>query len=243
MQVSFEDYVSMRAAASVMGPDAMLAHYRVAPPVWAQTSAYWDAVIPTRPDLGQFGALVEQEAARLRAGGPPRAIAAHAMGGSVPPPGAGLGGSVPPPGAALGGPNAFSGTGPPPPMQPQGQGWGAQPPQQGAWGQQPPQQGAWGAPPPQQGAWGAPPPQQNNFDREAARLGNQIGNAFSAFGSAVESFVDGAGGYTVGSRVMVQWADGNRYAATVSGAQGSQVEITFPDGRRMWMPSQYVTPA
>ena len=201
-QISFEEYVAMSGAAAALGYQAMLGHYGVTQAQWTQIGGHWNATIPTRPEYMQYGLLVEQEAARIRAGGACKPVSIQGGGG----------GSVAPPAAAP----------QPGPAQPGAQAWGAQQPQ------------------PQQ-AWGAPAPQPA-FNQQAAQFGNEVGNAFNAFGSALGSFVDGAvGGLTVGSRVMVQWSDGNRYAATVCAAQGSQVEVSFPDGRRVWMPTQFVT--
>jgi len=84
--------------------------------------------------------------------------------------------------------------------------------------------------------------QQASFNAQAQNVGAQMGNAFNAFGNALGALVDGAiGGFGVGSRVMVQWSDGNRYPGTVTSAQGGQVEVMFPDGRRIWVPQAYVS--
>mgnify|MGYP001314570513 CR=1 FL=1 len=231
-QISFEEYVAMSGAAAALGYQAMLGHYGVTQAQWTQIGGHWNATIPTRPEYMQYGLLVEQEAARIRAGGACKPVSIQGGGGgSVAPPAA-----APQPGPAQPGAQAW-GAPQPGPAQPAAQAWGA--PQPG-----PAQPGAqaWGAQQPQpQQAWGAPAPQPA-FNQQAAQFGNEVGNAFNAFGSALGSFVDGAvGGLTVGSRVMVQWSDGNRYAATVCAAQGSQVEVSFPDGRRVWMPTQFVT--
>lgn len=84
--------------------------------------------------------------------------------------------------------------------------------------------------------------QQAYYNAQAQDAGRQIGNAFSAFGSAVGSLVDGAVGFAVGSRVMVQWSDGNRYPGTVTQPpRGGQMEVAFPDGRRVWVPQGVVS--
>lgn len=93
---------------------------------------------------------------------------------------------------------------------------------------------------------GYPPPgyhQQAYYNAQAQNAGVQIGNAFNAFGNALGSFVDGAvGAFAVGSRVMVQWSDGNRYPATVAQPpQAGQIEVAFPDGRRVWVPQGVVS--
>ncbi|MEI7894928.1 MAG: hypothetical protein WCI05_17665 [Myxococcales bacterium] len=43
-----------------------------------------------------------------------------------------------------------------------------------------------------------------------------------------------------GATVLVAWADGNRYPATVQQVAGNQVSVVFPDGRQLWVDSQYV---
>jgi hypothetical protein len=93
---------------------------------------------------------------------------------------------------------------------------------------------------------GYPPPgyqQQAYYNAQAQDAGAQIGSAFNAFGNALGSFVDGAvGAFAVGSRVMVQWSDGNRYPATVARPpQAGQIEVAFPDGRRVWVPQGVVS--
>jgi hypothetical protein len=83
--------------------------------------------------------------------------------------------------------------------------------------------------------------QQAHSNAQAQNIGAQVGNAFSAFGNALSSFVDSAvGGFSVGARVAVQWSDGNRYPGTVTNVQSGQVEVLFPDGRRVWVPQGYV---
>ncbi len=78
-QVSFEDYVAMSGAAAALGYERMLATYRLTPTQWAQIGAHWNALIPTNPLYMQYGMLVEQEAARIRTGGPPKPIGAAAQ--------------------------------------------------------------------------------------------------------------------------------------------------------------------
>ncbi len=108
------------------------------------------------------------------------------------------------------------------------QGYGAPPPQPG---QPPPlysaqapypaapqQQPQYGAPPQQAPAQQvAPPPQQAPWGVQSP----------AAFG--------------VGARVLVQWADGNRYPATVSQAAPGQCLVAFPDGRQQWIEVQYLS--
>lgn len=97
-------------------------------------------------------------------------------------------------------------------------------------------------------AAGYPPPnaypqQQAYYNAQAQDAGAELGRAFNAFGNAVGSFFDGAvGAFAVGSRVMVQWSDGNRYPAAVTQPpRGGQIEVAFPDGRRVWVPQGVVS--
>lgn len=89
----------------------------------------------------------------------------------------------------------------------------------------------------------APYPQQPHYNAQAQDIGNQVGNALNSFGNALGSFVDGAvGAFAVGSRVMVRWSDGNAYPATVSQpTMNGQIEVAFPDGRRIWVPQAVVS--
>jgi hypothetical protein len=84
--------------------------------------------------------------------------------------------------------------------------------------------------------------QQASYNAQAQQVGAEMGSALNAFGNAMGSFFDGAlGGFPPGTRVMVQWSDGMRYPATVTNAQGGQVEVAFPDGRRLWVAQGYVS--
>jgi hypothetical protein len=175
-QVNYEDFVAMSGALPVLGLDPMLAQYRLTAAQWTEVSAYWNDAIPKDPRFGQFSLLVQNETARIRAGGAPRPVL---RGGSQPPGGV-----------------------PHQPYQPY----------------QPPQ--------------------------GAQDFGREVGSAFNAFGNAVGSFVDNAVGTGIapGARVNVMWSDGKRYPGTVSASQGEQVEVAFPDGRRVWVPRHAVSP-
>lgn len=157
--VSFEDYVAMSGTAKAIGYEGMLAHYKVTPAQWTQIGMHWNSKIPTNPQYMQFGMLVEQEGARIKAGGQPRPVTLGA------------------PGAAPAAPQ--------PGMPPQQGAWGQPQPQQPqAWGQQPnpyaQQQQGYGNP------WGTPQ-QQNQFDRDLSAGFNSLGNALAGFGAAVET--------------------------------------------------------
>jgi hypothetical protein len=45
-----------------------------------------------------------------------------------------------------------------------------------------------------------------------------------------------------GARVLVQWADGNRYPATVQQAVNGQCLVVFPNGQQQWVGMQYLSP-
>ena len=245
-QVSYEEYVALCGCPPVMGIEAMLAHYKLTMAQWTQIAGHWNQIIATSPQYMQHGMLVEQEAARLRAGGAPRPLSlgtapvepessshmvSGAMPGAVPPPGYGAqpgyaqpahGYPQPPPGYAQPAPGYAQ---PPPGYAPQAPGY-------------PPQ----AAPGYAQPAPGYPPQQPPHYNQQAAQIGNEVGNAFNAFGSALGSFVNSAvGTIAVGTHVMVQWSDGQRYPGTVTMMQGGQVQVAFPDGRQVWVPQQYVT--
>ncbi len=234
-QVSYEEYVAMCGCPPVMGIEGMLAHYKVTMAQWTQIAGHWNAIIPTSPQYMQYGMLVEQEAARLRAGGAPRPIASlggaasagqvpaaapsvgHAVSGAMP-------GAVPPPGYGAA------------PAYPQPPGYAA--PQPGY----PPQGYAPQAGYPQAGYPQAGYPHQPGYNQQAAAFGNEVGNAFNAFGNALGSFVGGAvAPFAVGTQVLVQWSDGRRYPATVMMAANGQVQVHFPDGRQVWVPQNVVS--
>ncbi|MBX3189850.1 MAG: hypothetical protein KF819_22685 [Labilithrix sp.] len=197
-QVSYEDYVAMCGCPPVIGIEGTLAHYKLSMTQWTQIAGHWNNIIATNPQYMQHGLLVEQEAARIRAGGAPKPVTI----------GAGAPQAPQAPQVAPQAPQAYG-------MQ----GYGAQP-------------GGW----PQQQAY-------PSYNQQAAQFGNDVGNAFNAFGNALGSFVSGAvGGFAAGSQVMVQWSDGNRYPGTVTLVQNGQVQVAFPDGRQVWVPQQYVSP-
>ncbi len=241
-QISFEDYVAMSGCVPVIGFEGMLAHYKVTSTQWTQIAGDWNNKIASNPQYMQYGMLVQQESARIRAGGQPKPVnlnaapAATAVSGG--PPSAGMGN--------VGAPAAVPGYGIPPMQAPNP--YGAQMPPQ------PPQQ----PPMPAQPQMGQPPAYQHGNphhqqaynphnpnaygNAQANQFGAQVGSAFNAFGSALGSFVDGAvGSFSVGARVLVTWSDGNRYPGTVMQAQQGQVQVAFPDGRQVWVPQAYVS--
>ena len=143
---------------------------------------------------------------------------ANAVSGAMP-------GAMPPPGYGQ------QPAGYPPPAQAGYAGYPPQPP--------PPPQMGYGGYPPQPPRPGYPP---QPYNQGAAQFGNDVGNAFNAFGSALDSLVSGAiGAIAVGSQVLVLWSDGQRYPATVRAMQNGQAFVAFPDGRQVWVPQHVVT--
>ncbi|MDB4942284.1 MAG: hypothetical protein JWP97_1818 [Labilithrix sp.] len=85
-------------------------------------------------------------------------------------------------------------------------------------------------------------PPQPGYNPNASAFGNEIGNAFNAFGNALDSFVSGAAsGMAPGAHVLVTWSNGQRYPGTVMRVQSGQVHVAFPDGQQVWVPQHVVT--
>jgi len=220
-KVSFEDYVAMSGAIAALGYEQMLAHYKITSAQWTQIGVHWNGVIPTNPQYMQYGILVQNEAARLRAGGTPKPVSL---------------------GAAPSGASAAT-----PAAQPQPQPQPQQPYAQQPYGYAQPQQ-AYGQPQgqPQAQAWGqhAYPQhgQQPTFERQVDHGLNQFGAALSSFGNALGGAIDQSlGTFTPGQRVLVLWSDGNRYPGAVVASHSGQVQVAFPDGRQIWVPANVVT--
>jgi hypothetical protein len=228
VNVSFEDFVALSGAAKAMGLDRMCAHYNIDLARWTQISGGWtQAMGREMHKYASFGIMVEQEAARIQAGGAPRPVALGAPPQAPPPPPAAMAPPVP----------AYG----PPPMAPQPQAPPPGPPAPQAAGQ-PPTGYAPGAPaqqPPR-----PPPPGGQSFEQQASHAVDAVGNAavagFGALGNALDSFGKSLGGPALGQRVFVQWSDGNRYPATVAQLAQGQVFVTMTDGRQLWVPQQYV---
>lgn len=234
--VSFEDFVAMSGAAKAMGLEKMCAHYNIDLAKWTQISGGWtQAMGREMHKYASYGVMVEQEAARIQAGGAPRPVtsgggSAAAMAPTqIAPPG---GYAAPAPGYAQPAQPAYA-----PPAQPAQPGYAAP--------QAPP-----GYPPAQPGQPYPPQPgqaynqQAQNFDQQASKAVNAVGDAavagMNALDSAFGSFAKSISGPTIGGRVLVQWSDGNRYPATVVQIAQGQICVAMQDGRQMWVPQQYV---
>lgn len=48
--------------------------------------------------------------------------------------------------------------------------------------------------------------------------------------------------FSVGTRVLVMWADGNRYPGAVTQTSGLYSLIVFQDGQTRWVEAQYLSP-
>lgn len=195
--LSFDDYVTVSATVKAWGRERALAHHAVDDATWDRLVSGWTTKLVAASDLPRFAALVDGEAARLTAGGAPRALATRPSAGALP--ASAPGAPVPTPYNAT--PLAVAPAPPHAPPAPQ-------------------------APPHPM----APRPPQS-FDQ-------QLGDAFSSLGNFAQELF---GGLAPGARVRVAWSDGQRYPATVAAARGGQVEVVFPDGRRLWVPASSVS--
>ncbi len=74
-QVSFDDYVAMRALASVRGLDGMLQMYGVSQAQWTQIAGHWNNEVGNNMiKYAGINVQIAAEEARLRGGGQPKAI-------------------------------------------------------------------------------------------------------------------------------------------------------------------------
>jgi|HubBroStandDraft_2_1064218.scaffolds.fasta_scaffold83761_2 hypothetical protein len=74
VDVSFEDYVALSGARAALGAPRFAAQYGLDDTSWTLIAGSWNARIPTDPRYMMFGMQVEQEANRIRQGGPPKAV-------------------------------------------------------------------------------------------------------------------------------------------------------------------------
>jgi hypothetical protein len=51
------------------------------------------------------------------------------------------------------------------------------------------------------------------------------------------------GSFAIGARVLVLWADGNRYPGVVHQIAPGQSLVVFPDGQQRWVANQYLSSA
>ncbi len=198
--VTFEEYVAMAGAAAAIGYEGMLGYYKIDGATWTLLAGDWNAKIPTNPQYMSYGMLVEQESARIRAGGMPRPVQ--------------IGAAAP--------------QAPAQPAQAQPYAQPAQPAQ--AWGQpaqpyaQAPQQ-AWG-----QNPYAQPSPDQaflNHAGHAANAFAGAAAAGFGALGQAFNAAVMGPGSrvmvtWSDGNRypgTVAQMANGQVYVTMSDGRQ------------------------
>jgi hypothetical protein len=116
----------------------------------------------------------------------------------------------------------------PPPPAPHGTAPFPQPP--------PPQQQSWGGQP-----YGAPVPAQ--APNAAYPYAPQQGYQPPPAGYGPYAPPPYGPPFVAGGRVLVLWADGNRYPGIVHQVAPGQCLIVFPDGQQRWVEFQYLTPA
>ncbi|MEZ4295359.1 MAG: hypothetical protein R3B70_10320 [Polyangiaceae bacterium] len=82
------------------------------------------------------------------------------------------------------------------------------------------------------------------FEQDATVAAKAVGKAFfsglDAFGSAMDQMSKSLLGPSVGSRVIVQWSDGNKYPGTVAKLEEGRVLVTMSDGAQRWIPEAFV---
>ncbi len=228
--VSYEDYVALAGAAKAMGIQAALGHYSIDMGAWTQIAGHWNGQIAANMmQFANHGLLVEQEGARIAQGGAPKPVTVT----KGPPPAAAPAAPAPVPYAT---PAAYA-----PGSVPAQAGYGMAMP--GTPGAQP-LPGAQNPYANQQFGAGTYNQHAQHFDQNLGQAANAVAGAaasgFSAIGSAFNSAFNNIG---MGSRVLVQWSDGNRYPGTVSAIGQGQYFVTMTDGRQVWIPTQYVSPA
>ena len=84
--------------------------------------------------------------------------------------------------------------------------------------------------------------QYQNLERGAEQVGSALLGGLSALGNALDSAANKAL-LNVGSRVMVQWSDGNRYPGTIALVGQGQYQVTMQNGQQVWVPAQFVSVA
>jgi hypothetical protein len=76
------------------------------------------------------------------------------------------------------------------------------------------------------------------FERGAVQVGNALGNLF---GAAFDGVAKAVAPPTVGTHVMVQWNDGQRYPGTVAQVAPGQYLVTMGNGQQHWVAAAFVT--
>jgi hypothetical protein len=73
-----------------------------------------------------------------------------------------------------------------------------------------------------------------DIERGAAQVGDALGNLFGGVAKAIAP-------PGVGTRVMVQWSDGQKYPGTVAQVAPGQYLVTMGNGQQHWIAAGYVT--
>ena len=73
-----------------------------------------------------------------------------------------------------------------------------------------------------------------DLERGAAQIGDALGSFFGGVAKAIAP-------PAVGSQVLVQWSDGNRYPGTVAQVAQGQYLVTMANGQQHWVPASLVT--
>lgn len=77
-----------------------------------------------------------------------------------------------------------------------------------------------------------------DLGRGAEQVGNALGSAFGGlFGGVAKAIAPP----TVGTHVMVQWTDGQKYPGTVAQVAQGQYLVTMGNGQQHWVPEAFVT--
>lgn len=84
--------------------------------------------------------------------------------------------------------------------------------------------------------------QQASMQYAAGVLGNGAIQAAVGMAGAMNALAGGSG-LIVGRRVLVQWADGNRYPGSILQNDGTRAQVVMQDGQSIWVETQYLTPA
>jgi len=75
----------------------------------------------------------------------------------------------------------------------------------------------------------------------ASMMGQGAVQGAAQLAGAMNALVGGSP-LVVGRQVMVQWADGNKYPATLLQNTGPQAQVVFPNGQQMWVETRYLSP-
>lgn len=87
-------------------------------------------------------------------------------------------------------------------------------------------------------------PNMQAWQAYSAGVMNQAGVQQAVQMAGAMAQATGGSGLIVGRKVLVAWSDGNKYPGNILQLNGNtHCEVVFPDGRKMWVENQYLTPA